>query len=59
MTLDLSFTGFVGPGLRVAKMDISPPSASQADKTERNRLRAQFRAHFLKLMKQKFPGLPY
>lgn len=59
MTLYLSpIRGFV-PKLQAADMDCPPSPPSPFDEIERNRRYIRDRAHFLRLMKEKFPGLPY
>lgn len=59
MILYLSPTDVFSPKLQAADMDCPPSPPSPFDEMERNRQRVKQRAHFLKLMKEKFPGLPY
>lgn len=51
--------GIFVPKLQAVDMDCPPSPPSPFDEIERNRRRVKDRAHFLKLMKEKFPGLPY
>jgi hypothetical protein len=59
MALDLTPTGVFAPKLRTADMDCPPSPPSPFDEITRNRQRIKHRARFLRLMKEKFPGLPY
>jgi hypothetical protein len=59
MTLYPSPVGVFVPKLRAADMDCPPSPPSPFDEIERNRRRIKDHTHFLKLMKKRFPGLPY
>ncbi|WP_269498396.1 hypothetical protein [Castellaniella sp. S9] len=59
MIISLLPAGLIAPKLHAVDMDWPPPPPSPFDETERTRRRIEHRNHFLKLMKEKFPGLPY
>lgn len=59
MTLYLSPAGIFAPKMQAADMDCPPSPPSPFDEIARSKQRIKRRAHFLKLMKEKFPGLPY
>jgi hypothetical protein len=48
-----------GPKLQAVNMDWPPPPPSPLDEIERLKRRVKDRARFLKLMKERFPRLPY
>lgn len=59
MPLYRSPNGFFVPTLQAADMDNPPAPPSPFDEIERNRRLIKDRTRFLKLMKERFPGLPY
>ncbi|MGB3836531.1 hypothetical protein [Castellaniella sp.] len=59
MTLYLSPAAFFVPKLQAANTNHPPAPPSPFDEIERNRQCVKDRTHFLKLMKERFPGLPY
>ncbi|TAN28857.1 MAG: hypothetical protein EPN31_07560 [Castellaniella sp.] len=59
MTLYLSPTTFSAPKLQAVDMNNPPAPPSPFDDIERTRRCVKDRARFLKLMKTRFPGLPY
>ena len=59
MTIYLLPTSLGSPMLRAVDMDWPPPPPSPFDDIERIRRRVKYRGRFIKLLKDKFPGLPY
>lgn len=59
MTPRLFVASLPGPKLEAVSMNWPPPPPSPLDEIERLKRCVEDQAHFLKLMKEKFPGLPY
>jgi hypothetical protein len=59
MALYLSPIGFPISKRQAVHTNWPPPPPSPLDDVERTRRHVQQHAHFLKLMKEVFPGLPY